>query len=104
MVSLGAGYDTSFFRLSEKGLLGESSIYVEIDFPDVIAGKKKLIETDPRCVELVSKGHYHLISVDLRELSALRSQLVNSSLLDPSIPTLFISECSITYMDYIRYF
>ena len=108
IISLGAGYDSSFFRLNHQGLLCNDSVrYIEIDFPDVVEGKRKLIQANPACLKVVQESgkRYHLISVDLRNLSALSRKLLDADqcALSTSVPTMFVSECSITYMDHSRY-
>ena len=78
--------------------------YVEIDFPDVVAKKWQLIQNHTCCSELAMANQlYHLVSADLRNPSTLSNILFeNGHLLDPSEPTLLISECAITYMDETR--
>ncbi len=78
--------------------------YVEIDFPDVVANKWQLIKNHPSCSELAAEGNtYHLVAADLRNLGSLTKLLFEKILLNTSEPTLFISECAITYMDEIRF-
>ena len=102
IVSFGAGFDTSFFMLRQQG--HKQCQYVEIDFPDVVENKWKLIKNDPSCAELAAEGNnYHLLAADLRNLPSLKDLLFEKILLNPTEPTLFISECAITYMDEIRY-
>jgi O-methyltransferase involved in polyketide biosynthesis len=96
VVSLGAGFDSSYFRLQEahQGYL----TYVEVDFPDVVKNKWNIIQNDKVLSEVAKTGHYHLQAADLRDLGAF-ARLMQDMKLDFQQPTLFFSECSITYMD-----
>lgn len=78
--------------------------YVELDFPNVVTNKWQLIKNDPSCAELAAEANhsYHLVAADLRDLTLLSKLLFENILLKPAEPTLFISECAITYMDEIR--
>lgn len=77
--------------------------YVEIDFPDVVKRKEQLIQKSPSCLEHSANGQYHLVSADLRDLTALGLLLFDRLKLNTSAPTLFVSECAITYMDEFKY-
>lgn len=44
VVSLGAGLDSLYFCLKERGLLGQA-VFFEVDFPEVVAHKATLITT-----------------------------------------------------------
>ena len=46
VLSLGAGFDTTFFRLHGLGIT--PTLFVEVDFHDVIARKKEIITGDPQ--------------------------------------------------------
>ena len=96
VVSLGAGVDSSYFRLQEahQGYL----TYVEVDFPDVVKKKWNIIQNDKALTEVAKTGHYHLHAADLRDLEAF-ARILQDVKLDFQQPTLFFSECSITYMD-----
>ena len=96
IISFGAGFDSSYFVLRGKGY--SSCKYVEIDFPDVVRRKQQLIKSQQQLLELISDS-YLLIEADLRDLSSLSKLLLDSKVLDTSVPTLMISECAITYMD-----
>ena len=103
IISFGAGFDTSYFTLRQQG---HSQIqYVEIDFQDVVTKKRQLIKNHPYCAELAAEKDtiYHLVATDLRNLPSLTNLLFEKISLSPSEPTLFISECAITYMDECRY-
>eukprot|EP00897_Mesotaenium_endlicherianum_P009451 jgi/Mesen1/8534/ME000484S07926 len=109
ILSLGAGFDTTFFQLLEDGLTADK--YVEVDFVEVTSRKVHAIaaheelrsKLDPDCVlrqdkgELVS-GKYAVVPADLRDTAALDAALSRAGL-DPSIPTLILAECVLIYMD-----
>jgi len=52
VVSLGAGFDSTFFWLKEQKL-SENVCWVEIDYPDVVKGKLSLIKTKPLLAEML---------------------------------------------------
>ena len=111
IVSFGAGFDTTYFRLSGKGC--RVAKYIEIDLPDVVERKrgvilsnsclKALIE-DPSIEEIVEgittlkTKWYNLLGVDLHNLDMLMATFRKSGV-DFSAPTLFIDECALTYLD-----
>ena len=92
----GAGFDTSFFRLQSKGRWNFR--YIDVDFPPVMERKREIIGSEPSCSALATSGNYHSVSADLRDLSELHS-LLKPLVPDFDCPTLFFSECAITYMD-----
>jgi len=97
VISFGAGFDSSFFRLRSEGF--NQCHFVEIDFPDVVKRKELLIKQHSICTELASDTNiYTLLAGDLRDLSTLNALLLNSNI-SKTAPTLFFSECAITYMD-----
>ena len=44
MINLGAGFDSTYFRL--KNQLDENTLFIDIDFPDVINRKINLIKSN----------------------------------------------------------
>ena len=93
VVSLGAGFDTRYFRLvSERG----NCQYFEIDFDSVIASKEAVIKADSELSNLNS--NLHLIACDLNELGTLETILHNHPQFDASLQTLFIAECLFMYL------
>ncbi|GMF32734.1 unnamed protein product [Phytophthora fragariaefolia] len=116
LVVLGAGLDTMFFRLQSDGLL-DGCDYFELDFPDVtmhkvgtIRRRKPLNGPLGLCAAsdfaaAVSSGYtelnvpgYHLLPCDLRDLDATSAKLEAAGI-DRSVPTLFVSECVLIYME-----
>ncbi|KAL4085663.1 hypothetical protein PRIC1_014999 [Phytophthora ramorum] len=116
VVILGAGLDTMFFRLKSSGMLANCE-YVEMDFPDVTMQKVSTIkrrkplnallglEDAKDFMAAVSSGYtelnvpgYHLLPCDLRDLAATTTQLEAAGV-DRNLPTLFVSECVLIYME-----
>ncbi|NXY86163.1 TYW4 protein, partial [Alcedo cyanopectus] len=113
ILSLGAGFDSLYFRLKDKGLLHRSVVY-EVDFPNVACQKASLIKRMEELLALVgdtagegsgaitfSGENYKLLGVDLSELPELERALEEAEL-DNEIPTLFIAEVVLTYMETCR--
>jgi len=113
IISFGAGFDTNYWRLKTRFNQDNSSPiftkYVEIDFPQVVLAKSKLIFKNDALTQLlvspeknqegeITSTDYHLISVDLCDLSLL-DQKISSSGIDYTLPTLFLSECVLIYID-----
>jgi len=107
VVSLGAGYDSSCFRLLSEGARG---VFVEVDYPQTVASKCTIINSTPNLLELLhdpifdltndvlplTSKQYHLVGVDLCNINLLEKILL--AVTNPSQPTLFLSECVMTYM------
>ncbi|XP_074716830.1 tRNA wybutosine-synthesizing protein 4 isoform X2 [Strix uralensis] len=113
ILSLGAGFDSLYFRLKDVGLLHHTVVY-EVDFPNVACQKAALIKRMKELSALVgdtggerlgvitfSGEDYKLLGVDLSELSELERALEEAGL-DNEIPTLFIAEVVLTYMESSR--
>ncbi|KAF4792745.1 tRNA wybutosine-synthesizing protein 4 [Turdus rufiventris] len=113
ILSLGAGFDSLYFRLKDMGLLHHTVVY-EVDFPNVACQKATLIKGMKELSELVGdtggegKGaitfsgeDYKLLGVDLSDLSELERALEEAGL-NNEIPTLFIAEVVLTYMENTR--
>ncbi|XP_072707208.1 tRNA wybutosine-synthesizing protein 4 isoform X1 [Ciconia boyciana] len=113
ILSLGAGFDSLYFRLKDMGLLHHTVVY-EVDFLNVACQKAALIKRMKELSALVgdtgreglgvitfSGEDYKLLGVDLSELSELERALEEAGL-DNEIPTLFIAEVVLTYMENSR--
>ncbi|KII95638.1 hypothetical protein PLICRDRAFT_98074 [Plicaturopsis crispa FD-325 SS-3] len=120
IVSLGAGSDTRFWRVSTGPYKNLLASYVEFDFPEVTSQKAMAIRKSkelsavlgpPETVALGQGGTalhapvYHLFPADLRlppsdTVAPLLSSYAESSgdVLDPRLPTLLIFECVLAYM------
>jgi len=105
IISLGAGFDTAFFRLVREGACPD--VYVEVDLPQVTRNKTLIVKkTDEllRSLEDVSFGvceihskRYHLVSADLRSVEAIQ-QAIKRTPLSSDQPTLIIAECVLIYL------
>uniref|UniRef100_A0A8C8AFF1 tRNA wybutosine-synthesizing protein 4 n=1 Tax=Otus sunia TaxID=257818 RepID=A0A8C8AFF1_9STRI len=113
ILSLGAGFDSLYFRLKDVGLLHHTVVY-EVDFPNVACQKAALIKRMKELSALVgdaggerlgvitlSGEDYKLLGVDLSELSELERALEEAGL-DNEVPTLFIAEVVLAYMENSR--
>ncbi|NWR59875.1 TYW4 protein, partial [Bucorvus abyssinicus] len=113
ILSLGAGFDSLYFRLKDMGLLHHSVVY-EVDFPNVTYQKAALIKRVKELSALVgdTRGEglgaitffgedYKLLGVDLSELPKLERALEEAGV-DNETPTLFIAEVVLTYMENSR--
>lgn len=108
VISLGAGYDSSCFRLLSEGA---KSTFIEIDFPQTVQNKSSIVKSTPELYGLLQdpvfdegsaiaplrSKQYSLVGVDLCNVRLLEQTL--SSLVSFVIPTLLLSECVMTYMD-----
>ncbi|XP_074833229.1 tRNA wybutosine-synthesizing protein 4 isoform X3 [Carettochelys insculpta] len=110
ILSLGAGFDSLYFRLKNAGLLSRTLVY-EVDFPGVACQKAALIKSRKELATIVGEAggresgamsfageDYKLLGVDLSELSNLE-QALNEAGLDPEVPTMFLAEVVLTYME-----
>ncbi|CAI5735637.1 unnamed protein product [Peronospora destructor] len=116
VVILGAGLDTMCFRLKSSKVLATCE-YFELDFPDVTMQKVNAIKrrkplnellglgTTKEFMAAVASGYtelnipgYHLLPCDLRDLDATRAKLEAAGI-DRNVPTLFVSECVLIYME-----
>lgn len=113
IVSLGGGSETIYFRLRKRD--AQPKLYVEVDLQPVATAKAAKIgsvsdlssliwnrnpgaESDD-AFPLVSDG-YCVISCDLTDTSRLEKLLLSPTCgLDPTLPTLFLSECVLVYID-----
>ncbi|CAG2220229.1 LCMT2 [Mytilus edulis] len=112
ILSLGAGFDSAYFRLKSQGLI-DDVMFCEIDFCDVVKRKHTVISTnstlnslipgyftqsekeDP-LIEINTDG-YKLLGVDLTQHNTLEA-LLKICGIDFDNPTLLLSECVLTYM------
>ncbi|RUS78801.1 hypothetical protein EGW08_013451 [Elysia chlorotica] len=110
IISLGTGFDSTYFRLKGAGLLSDTVVY-EIDFPELVRRKRLLIESSPELANLIQKydiqpssphielscTDYQLLGVDLTQLNTLEAALKMCGIRF-ECPTLLLSECVMTYM------
>ena len=113
VVNFGCGYDPLPFAYIAHGT---TAMFVDVDFPDLIQHKQKMIQQTPAlmdCVggtwkgvsnEIQGENNYRLVGCDLANLASLDGKLRS---LEPDLPNtdvLFISEVAITYMVHCRKF
>ncbi|EXB37646.1 Leucine carboxyl methyltransferase 2 [Morus notabilis] len=109
ILSLGAGFDTTYFQLQDEGKAPH--LYVEVDFKEVTSKKAAKIETSSQLRDKISptasvsreKGevlsdHYKLLPVDLCNINNLNDIIMLADM-DPSLPTFIIAECVLIYLD-----
>ncbi|KAG2415147.1 hypothetical protein HFD88_006338 [Aspergillus terreus] len=120
IISLGAGTDTRVFRLLSSDAR-PNLIYHEIDFAINTAAKIRFIRATPRLQQALGtiglgdrdvtisdagdalySTNYHLHPLDLRSLRrptpAPTQETCHLRGVDPSLPTLLISECCLVYL------
>lgn len=106
IISLGAGYDASYLRLKNAKKLPPNCHYVEIDFPEVMKKKYELIgkavtpkeDSVDRPGVVLYSDDYSMLGIDVTDIPALQKcfSCIN---IGYDVPTLFLSECSLTYID-----
>uniref|UniRef100_A0A673IG50 tRNA wybutosine-synthesizing protein 4 n=1 Tax=Sinocyclocheilus rhinocerous TaxID=307959 RepID=A0A673IG50_9TELE len=96
ILSLGAGFDSLYFRLHAEGALGGVTVF-EVDFPEVARRKAALINSNT-CLKDMLSGHYNLIGVDVRKEQEVEVTLSGAGL-QWDAPTLVLSEVVLTYME-----
>ncbi|XP_015821263.1 tRNA wybutosine-synthesizing protein 4 isoform X2 [Nothobranchius furzeri] len=110
ILSLGAGFDSLYFRLRADGDLDRAVVY-ELDFADVAQRKAALIAANETlggmldsCLPsspgpvYVSSSMYQLLGVDIREEAQVEDAL-SAAGLHWAAPTLVLSEVVLTYME-----
>uniref|UniRef100_A0A3B5LLP1 tRNA wybutosine-synthesizing protein 4 n=1 Tax=Xiphophorus couchianus TaxID=32473 RepID=A0A3B5LLP1_9TELE len=101
VLSLGAGFDSLYFRLCADGALDGTAVF-EVDFPDV--ARRKALNFYSTITYLFSgpvymcSSQYRLLGVDVREESQTEEAL-SAAGLDWAAPTLILSEVVLTYME-----
>ncbi|KAE8749828.1 hypothetical protein FOCC_FOCC003296 [Frankliniella occidentalis] len=110
IVNLGAGFDTLYWRLLDAGKAVTKLI--DLDFPSVTARKCHYIKRNKPLQDKLNlgegkafsgatelhAGNYHIVGVDLRQRSEFVAALEQCEI-DFSLPTLFLAECVLVYID-----
>ena len=127
VVVLGAGVDTLYFRLSKDRKDGgdqrqDNHVTVfDLDFEQVCKKKIQIVRQNKTLAALAKESvpenrleeetvrsasevefhgtTYHILPADLRDLSSVESQLSKAGI-DFNVPTLFLSECVLIYMEH----
>ena len=107
IVALGAGLDSSFWRLRAAGC---ECAYFEVDSELVVAEKQRLIRNSPLLLQAVGqkaagvsgsqddRGAYRLLAGDLRDMDTVAGALSQEGL-DATAPTLVLCECVLAYLE-----
>lgn len=115
IISLGAGFDSLYFRIAAKSVDFKNIVFIEVDFMDVAQRKSEIIRSQDRLRNLIKHDNfdrkmgetngsivldspqYKLLGLDLCDIGQLNSSLIKCQV-DFDKPTMFLSECAITYM------
>ncbi|XP_063285036.1 leucine carboxyl methyltransferase 1 [Pelobates fuscus] len=111
IINLGAGLDTTFWKLKDENLLPTK--YFEVDFPAIVARKLYHIKSKPPLSKPIMETHgsesllidahsldssrYSVIGADLRNLKDMEERLKKFSM-DTQLPTVLVAECVLVYM------
>ncbi|KRX90586.1 Leucine carboxyl methyltransferase 2 [Trichinella pseudospiralis] len=107
IVNLGAGFDTLFFRLRKK-YKEKITRFLDVDLPSVVKQKYAVLnkydskrrKVQQLVVVLFRKVvKYALVACDLRNNDELIALLLTGCRLCSMIPTLFIAECVLNYLN-----
>ena len=110
ILSIGAGFDTTFFNVSQKFGSNENNYhFFEIDLPSNVLRKTNLIKRSEKCRNLLKRPQFQdqggiisdtftLFACDLENQKELQKKLEQLHF-DFKAPTLILSECVITYME-----
>jgi len=103
IVSLGAGSDTRFFRLTSRksGSPLSKVTYHELDFEANANQKRTILRQSTELSDCLKEAEqngstYHLHAIDLRDLTNKSPPIIPG--LDPTLPTLLLSECCLCYL------
>ncbi|XP_065053055.1 tRNA wybutosine-synthesizing protein 4-like [Rhopilema esculentum] len=107
IISLGAGFDSCYFRLKDKACLSNTR-YLELDFPEVVQRKIKLIKSRKALSSLVDgitanqnefiSDDYSIVGCDLTNLDRLQ-EVIRKANFNPEDFTLLFSEVVLTYVE-----
>eukprot|EP00747_Dinoflagellata_sp_TGD_P166217 gnl/TRDRNA2_/TRDRNA2_188668_c0_seq1.p1 gnl/TRDRNA2_/TRDRNA2_188668_c0~~gnl/TRDRNA2_/TRDRNA2_188668_c0_seq1.p1 ORF type:complete len:360 (+),score=51.66 gnl/TRDRNA2_/TRDRNA2_188668_c0_seq1:126-1205(+) len=119
IVNLGAGFDTLYFWIRENtALWRDDLVYFEVDFPEILSKKVSAMlrqqslwplldgtsSEELVAKELSSSGtrelrtkHCRYVSADMRMMNELSSAIAGAGFRS-DVPTLFIAECVLVYM------
>eukprot|EP00871_Galdieria_phlegrea_P004989 jgi/Galph1/5491/GphlegSOOS_G4155.1 len=112
IINLGAGFDTLFFRLKEKGLFRLEDMFLELDYPEVTRTKAHIIRKHSKIFKGIDNSnhqsaergsdlsgeYYALVGIDIRQLERL-PKILNDCHVSKEAPTLVLSECVLTYIE-----
>ncbi|EAN89971.1 putative leucine carboxyl methyltransferase [Trypanosoma cruzi] len=96
VISFGSGVDTLYFRLKKDHSEVNIVRYIELDFPDLVAEKQRVIEKTERLNQLVGP-EYELVPCDLQKPDELREILKRVARND--VPTVLLAEMVFVYLE-----
>lgn len=110
VVNLGCGFDTLFWRLCDDGV--RLAKFIDVDFSDITSQKCNYVRTRKPLLEKITSEDtdiqfnrtdlhsktYHLVGADLRHVQELEQKLASCDI-DANMPTVFIAECVLVYME-----
>ncbi|XP_068962384.1 leucine carboxyl methyltransferase 1 isoform X3 [Petaurus breviceps papuanus] len=111
VINLGAGMDTTFWKLKDENLLPRK--YFEVDFPMIVTRKLYNIKAKSSLLKPIQELHseesflldghvldsnrFAIVGADLRDLHSLEEKLKKCNM-NAQFPTLLIAECVLVYM------
>ena len=99
VVSCGAGFDMTFFKLWNLGIWSKEGRYIEVDFHGVINEKRACLQVNELAKGVMSSldnGEFTTLACDLCNVRVLESKLGEVNV-RYDVPTMFVSECVLTY-------
>ena len=109
VLSLGAGFDSMFFRLLNSGIIDESIKYYEVDYPESVHRKHGRIRKSSLLASFFKKsvhmndcyiyddGLFNMIGCNMTHIEEFEFKLKQTGF-DPNLPTVILTECSTTYI------
>nr|CAJ16747.1 leucine carboxyl methyltransferase, putative [Trypanosoma brucei brucei TREU927] len=96
VISFGSGMDTLYFRLKKDQPDIHIAKYIELDFPDLVARKRRVID-DTEALTRYTGPEYELVACDLRKTDEMRELLKKSAL--NNAPTVILAEMIFVYLE-----
>ena len=110
VLSLGAGFDSMFFRLLNSEVIKRTELkYFEVDYPESVHRKYGRIKKSPilksfftECQQIqdcyvYDQGLFNMIGCNMTHIDEFQTKL-NQAGFDPNLPTVILTECSTTYI------
>ena len=97
VVSFGAGMNTLFFRLKAMHNIEHIARFVELDLPDMVEDKRRIVQEHEVLRDLATDEHYRLVAADLNHLERVGAVIAEHVL--PDVPTILLAECVFIYVE-----